>query len=147
MTSCTWNRGCPTKSVIDHRTWSIIGHSTMILADSLCVLCKLAYFNSTATEQRLIISLQNSVPIKKTPVLSCHILKLHWISLTPLKIHAAELSHFIKEIFSRPPMFAHCSLTVTSMWWPGLIAHYPIREYHFAGRDVSVDKKFFSVKT
>ena len=29
MTSCTWGRGCPTKSVIDHRTWSIIGHSTI----------------------------------------------------------------------------------------------------------------------
>ena len=28
MTSCTWGRGWPTKSVIDHRTWSIIGHST-----------------------------------------------------------------------------------------------------------------------
>ena len=29
MTSCTWGRRCPTKSVIDHRTWSIIGHSTI----------------------------------------------------------------------------------------------------------------------
>ena len=28
MTSCTWGRGCLTKSVIDHRTWWIIGHST-----------------------------------------------------------------------------------------------------------------------
>ena len=30
MTPCTWGRGCPTKSVIDHRTWSITGHSAMI---------------------------------------------------------------------------------------------------------------------
>ena len=31
MTSCTWDRGCPTKSVIDHRTWSIKGHSMIIV--------------------------------------------------------------------------------------------------------------------
>ena len=30
MTSCTWGGECPTKSVIDHRTWSIIGHSTIL---------------------------------------------------------------------------------------------------------------------
>ena len=30
MTSSTWFRGCPTKRVIGHRTWSIIGHSTII---------------------------------------------------------------------------------------------------------------------
>ena len=30
MTSCTWDRGCPAKSIIDHRTWSIIGHSTIV---------------------------------------------------------------------------------------------------------------------
>ena len=32
MTSCTWGRGCQTKSVSDHRTWSIIGHSTIHLS-------------------------------------------------------------------------------------------------------------------
>ena len=29
MTSSTWFRGCPTNWVIGHRTWSIIGHSTI----------------------------------------------------------------------------------------------------------------------
>ena len=31
MTSSTWFRGCPTKWVIGHRTWSIIGHSTILI--------------------------------------------------------------------------------------------------------------------
>ena len=37
MTSCTWGRGCPTKSVIDHRTWSIIGHSTISISWHGCI--------------------------------------------------------------------------------------------------------------
>ena len=39
-----------------------------------------------------------------------------WICLTILKINAVETSRFMKEIFSRPPMFAPCSLTLTSTW-------------------------------
>ena len=35
MTSPMWGRGCLTKYVIDHRTWSIIGHSTISFMVSL----------------------------------------------------------------------------------------------------------------
>ena len=31
ITSCMWDTGCSTKSVIDHGTWSIIGHSTILI--------------------------------------------------------------------------------------------------------------------
>ena len=48
-------------------------HAVKTLADSLFVLCKLAYFDS-ATAEQFIISPRNFVPIlKKTPVFLCHI--------------------------------------------------------------------------
>ena len=37
MTSSTWFRGCPTNWVIGHRTWSIIGHSTIPNLDNVTV--------------------------------------------------------------------------------------------------------------
>ena len=92
------------------------------LADSLFVLCKLAYFDSATTEQLLIISPWNFVPIKKTHVFMSY-QNSGWIRVTILEINAVKTSHFIKEIYSRPPMFEPCSLTITSMRQPGLTAH------------------------
>ena len=55
------------------------------LADSLFVLCKLAYFVSATTEQFLIISPRNFVPIKRTPV-SISYRNSSWICYTIRKI-------------------------------------------------------------
>ena len=112
-----WSLGY--RSFIFHRRW----HSctqVKTLADYLFVLCKLTYFDSATTEQLLIISPLNFVP---EDIVFMSYRNSGCIRLTILKINAIETSHFIKEMYRQPPMFAPCSLTVTSTWRPGLTAH------------------------
>ena len=65
-------------------------HAVKTLADSLFVLCKLAYFDSTTAEQ-FIISPRNFVPILKTPVF--YVISKFWLNLLDNKINAVETSH------------------------------------------------------
>ena len=100
-----------------------------IMAGSLFVHCKIAYFYSVAAEKWLIVSLPNFVTIRRTHFsISCKIFS--WICLTKLKIHAMEFCDFIKDSVSPSGLFVPCSLTVTSTWQPRLTAHCPIGERH-----------------
>ena len=100
-----------------------------IMAGSLFVHCKIAYFYSVTAEKWLIVSLPNFVTIRRTHFpISCKIFS--WIRLTKLKIHAMEFCDFIKDSVSPSGLFVPCSLTVASTWRPGLTAHYPIGERH-----------------
>ena len=100
-----------------------------IMAGSLFVHCKIAYFYSAAAEKWLIVSLRNFVTIRRTHFsISCKIFS--WIRSTKLKIHAMEFCDFIKDSVSPSGLFVPCSLTVTSTWRPRLTAHCPIGERH-----------------
>ena len=100
-----------------------------IMAVSLFVHCKIAYFYSVTAEKWLIVSLPNFVTIRRTHFsVSCKIFS--WIRLTKLKIHAMEFCDFIKDSVSPSGLFVPCSLTVTSTWRPRLTAHCPIGERH-----------------
>ena len=103
-----------------------------IMAGSLFVHCKIAYFYSVTAEKWLIVSLPNFVTIRRTHLsISCKIFS--WIRTTKLKIHAMEFCEFIKDSVSPSGLFVPCSLTVTSTWRPRLTAHCPIRERHQVG--------------
>ena len=100
-----------------------------IMAGSLFVHCKIAYFYSVTAEKWLVVSLPNFVMIRMTHLpISCKIFS--WIRATKLKIHAMEFCDFIKDSVSLSGLFVPCSLTVTSMWRPRLTAHCPIGECH-----------------
>ena len=100
-----------------------------IMAGSLFVHCKIAYFYSVTAEKWLIVSLPNFVTIRRTYFsISCKIFS--WIRSTRLKIHAMEFCDFIKDSVSPSGLFVPCSLTVTSTWRPRLTAHCPIGERH-----------------
>ena len=100
-----------------------------IMAGSLFVHCKIAYFYSVTAEKWLIVSLPNFVTIRRIHFhISCKIFS--WICSTKLKIHAMEFSDFIKDSVSPSGLFVPCSLTVTSTWRPRLTAHCPIGERH-----------------
>ena len=100
-----------------------------IMAGSLFVHCKIAYFYSVTAEKWLIVSLPNFVMIRKTHLsIPCKIFS--WIRTTKLKIHAMEFCDFIKDSVSPSGLFVPCSLTVTSTWRPRLTAHCPIGESH-----------------
>ena len=100
-----------------------------IMAGSLFVHCKIAYFYSVTADKWLIVSLPNFVTIRRTHFsVSCKIFS--WIRLTELKIHAVEFCDFIKDSVSPSGLFVPCSLTVTSTWRPRLTAHCPIGERH-----------------
>ena len=100
-----------------------------IMAGSLFVHCKIAYFYSVTAGKSLIVSLPNFVTIGRTHFsISCKIFS--WIRLTKLKIHAMEFCDFIKDSVSPSGLFVPCSLTVTSTWRPRLTAHCPIGEHH-----------------
>ena len=65
-----------------------------IMAGSLFVHCKIAYFYSVTAEKWLIVSLPNFVTIRRTHFsISCKIFS--WIRSTKLKIHAMEFCDFI----------------------------------------------------
>ena len=100
-----------------------------IMAGSLFVHCKIAYFYSVTADKWLIVSLPNFVTIRRTHFsVSCKIFS--WIRSTKLKIHAVEFCNFIKDSVSPSGLFVPCSLTVTSTWRPRLTAHCPIGERH-----------------
>ena len=100
-----------------------------IMAGSLFIHCKIAYFYSVTAENWLIVSLPNFVTIRRTHFsISCKIFS--WIRSTKLKIHALEFCDFIKDSVSPSGLFVPCSLTVTSTWRPRLTAHCPIGERH-----------------
>ena len=100
-----------------------------IMAGSLFVHCKIAYFYSVTAEKWLIVSLPNFVTIRRTHFsISCKIFS--WIRSTKLKIHAMEFCDFIKDSVSPSGLFVPCSLTVASTWRPRLTAHCPIGERH-----------------
>ena len=100
-----------------------------IMAGSLFVHCKIAYFYSVTADKWLILSLPNFVTIRRTHFsVSCKIFS--WIRSTKLKIHAVEFCDFIKDSVSPSGLFVPCSLTVTSTWRPRLTAHCPIGERH-----------------
>ena len=100
-----------------------------IMAGSLFVHCKIAYFYSVTAEKWLIVSLPNFVTIRRTHFsISCKIFS--WIRSTKLKIDAMEFCDFIKDSVSPSGLFVPCSLTVTSTWRPRLTAHCPIGERH-----------------
>ena len=100
-----------------------------IMAGSLFVHGKIAYFYKVTAEKWLVVSLPNFVTIRRTHFsISCKIFS--WIRLTKLKIHAMEFCDFIKDSVSPSGLFVPCSLTVTSTWRPRLTAHCPVRERH-----------------
>ena len=100
-----------------------------IMARSLFVHCKIAYFYSMTAEKSLIVSLPNFVTIRRTHLsISCKIFS--WIRTTTLKIHAMEFCDFIKDSVSPSGLFVPWSLTVTSTWRPRLTAHCPIKLPH-----------------
>ena len=100
-----------------------------IMAGSLFVHCKIAYFYSVTADKWLIVSLPNFVTIRRTHFsVSCKIFS--WILSTKLRIHAVEFCDFIKDSVSPSGLFVPCSLTVTSTWRPRLTAHCPIGERH-----------------
>ena len=98
-----------------------------IMAVSLFVHCKIAYFYLVTAEKWLIVSLSNFVTIRRThlsissKIFSC-------IHSTKLEIHAMEFCDFIKDSVSPGGLFVPCLLTVTSTWQPRLTAHCPIGE-------------------
>ena len=100
----------------------------LIMAVSLFVHCKIAYFYSVTTEKWLVVSLPNFVTIRTHFSISCKIFS--WIRPTKLKIHAMEFCDFIKDSVSPSGLFVPCSLTVTSTWRPRMTAHCPIGERH-----------------
>ena len=95
-----------------------------IMARSLFVHCKIAYFYSATAEKWLIVSLPNFVTIRRTHF------SISWIRSTKLKIQAMEFCDFIKYSVSPSGLFVPYSLTVTSTWRPRLTAHCPIGERH-----------------
>ena len=100
-----------------------------IMAGSLFVHCKIAYFYSVTAEKWLVVSLPNFVTIRRTHLsISCKMFR--WIRWTKLKIHAMEFCYFIKNFVSPSGLFVPCSLTATSTWQPRLTAHCPIGERH-----------------
>ena len=100
-----------------------------IMAGSLFVHCKIAYFYMVTAEKWLIVSLPNFVTMRRTHFsISCKIFS--WIRSTKLKIQAIEFCDFIKDSVSPGGLFVPCSLTVTSTWRPRLTAHCPIGERH-----------------
>ena len=100
-----------------------------IMAGSLFVHCKIAYFYSVTAEKWLVVSLPNFVMIRMTHLpISCKIFS--WIRTTKRKIHAIEFCDFIKDSVSPSGLFVPCSLTVMSTWRPRLTAHCPIGERH-----------------
>ena len=107
-------------------------HSHMevkIVAWSLFVHRKIAYFYSVTAEKCLIISLPNFVTMRETLLsISCKIFS--WIRTTKLKIHAIEFCNFIKDFVIPSGLFVPCSLTMMSTWRPRLTAHCPIGERH-----------------
>ena len=100
-----------------------------IMAGSLFVHCKTAYFYSVTAAKWLIVSLPNFVTIRRT-LFSISYQFCSWIRSTKLKIHAIEFYDFIKDSVSPSGLFIPCSLTVTGTWRPRLTAHCPIRERH-----------------
>ena len=102
-----------------------------IMAVSLFVHCKIAYFYSVTTKKWLIISLPNFLTIRKTH-LSISSKIFSSIRTTKLKIHAIEFCDFIKDFVVPSGLFVPCSLTVTRTrtWRPRLTAHCPIGESH-----------------
>ena len=67
-----------------------------IVAGSLFVHCKIAYFYSVTAEKCLIVSLPNFVTMRKILLsISCKIFS--WIRTTKLKIHAMKLCDLIKD--------------------------------------------------
>ena len=100
-----------------------------IVAGSLFVHCKIAYFYSVTAEKWLVLSLPNFVTLRKT-ILSILCKSIGWIWTTKLKIHAMEFSDFTKDFVVQSVLFVPCSLTVTSTWQLKLTAHCPIGEPH-----------------
>ena len=100
-----------------------------IMAGSLFVHCKIAYFYSVTTKKWLVVSLPNFLTIRETHLsISCNIFSS--IRTTKLKIHAIEFCDFIKDFVVPSGLFVPCSLTVTRTWRPRLTAHCPIGERH-----------------
>ena len=100
-----------------------------IMAGSLFVHCKIAFFYSVTVEKWLIVSLPNFVTIRRTHFsISCKIFS--WIRSKKLKIHAMVFCDYIKDSVSPSGLFVPCSLTVTSTWRPRLTTHCPIGERH-----------------
>ena len=100
-----------------------------IMARSLFVHCKIAYFYSVTTKKRLVVSLPNFETMRKTHLSkSCKIFSS--IRTTKLKIHAIEFCDFVKDFVVPSGLFVPCSLTVTRTWRPRLTAHCPIGERH-----------------
>ena len=100
-----------------------------IMAGSLFVHCKIAYFYSVTTKKWLVVSLPNFLTMRKTHLSkSCKIFSS--IRTTKLKIHAIEFCDFIKDFVVPSGLFVPCSLTVTRTWRPRLTAHCPIGERH-----------------
>ena len=100
-----------------------------IMAGSLFVHCKIAYFYSVTTKKWLVVSLPNFLTMRKTYLsISCKIFSS--ICTTKLKIHAIEFWDFIKDFVFPRGLFVPCSLTVTRTWRPRLTAHCPIGERH-----------------
>ena len=100
-----------------------------IMAGSLFVHCKIAYFYSVTTKKWLVVSLPNFLTMRKTHLSkSCKIFSS--IRTTKLKIHAIEFCDFIKDIVVPSGLFVPCSLTVRRTWRPRLTAHCPIGERH-----------------
>ena len=100
-----------------------------IMAGSLFVHYKIAYFYSVPTKKWLVVSLPNFLTMRKTHLSkSCKIFSS--IRTTKLKIHAIEFCDFIKDFVVPSGLFVPCSLTVTRTWRPRLTAHCPIGERH-----------------
>ena len=100
-----------------------------IMAGSLFVHCKIAYFYSVTTKKWLVVSLPNFLTMRKTYLsISCKIFGS--IHTTKLKIHAIEFCEFIKDFVVPSGLFVPCSLTVTRTWRPRVTAHCPIGERH-----------------
>ena len=85
-------------------------HSRMevqIVAGSLFVHCKIAYFHSGTAEKWLVVSIPNFLTMRKTPLsISCKIFS--WIRSTKLKIHPIDILRFHKGSCS--PKWFICTL-------------------------------------
>ena len=80
-----------------------------IVAGSLFVHCKTAYFYSVTEEKWLVVSLPNFVTMSKTYLsISCKIFS--WICMMKLEIHVMEFCDFYKG-FCGPEWFICTSLT------------------------------------
>ena len=100
-----------------------------IMAGSLFVHCKIAYFYSVTPRKWHVVSLPHFLTMRKTHLsISCKIFSS--IRTTKLKIHAIEFCDFIKDFVVPSGLFVPCSLTVTRTWRPRLTAHCPIGERH-----------------